>query len=349
MMKANISKTLAIATLLAGGASAAYATEGWYGRVDAGYSFEGSIDYEGIEAEMENDWVESLGLGYAFQNGLRLEGEVAHRYNETAVDLGIFGTGDGDAHAWSAMGNVYYDFNHGGAVQPYVGLGVGAARLNVNQFFFLALVDDQETSFAYQGMAGLAFAVTDQLTLDVGYRYFATEGAELDGISIGGPFTVDADYEHQSVMLGLRWQFAGAAPPPPPPPPVEAPPPPPPPAPPPVACPTADFVVYFEWDRSNLNQAALETIDTAVARARACNLSGVTVVGHTDTSGAAQYNLGLSERRAGVVADALTARGIPATAIARSARGETELARATRDGVREPLNRRAAVTITFQP
>jgi outer membrane protein OmpA-like peptidoglycan-associated protein len=106
--------------------------------------------------------------------------------------------------------------------------------------------------------------------------------------------------------------------------------------------------VYFEWDRSNLNQAALETIDAAVNRARQCNVAGVVVVGHTDTSGSAAYNQRLSERRASVVRDALVARGMAAGSIETGARGENELARATRDGVREPLNRRTAVTIRFR-
>ena len=85
-----------------------------------------------------------------------------------------------------------------------------------------------------------------------------------------------------------------------------------------------------------------------MARARECNVSGVVVVGHTDTSGSAQYNIGLSERRASVVRDALVARGINAGSIRTEARGETDLAQPTRDGVREPLNRRTAVTISFQ-
>ena len=120
------------------------------------------------------------------------------------------------------------------------------------------------------------------------------------------------------------------------------------PPPPPPACPTSDFVVYFEWDRSNLNEAAIAIIDEAVAHARQCNLSAVVVVGHTDTSGSAQYNMGLSERRASVVRDALVERGIGAGSIQTQAHGEADLARPTRDGVREPLNRRTAVTISFQ-
>jgi outer membrane protein OmpA-like peptidoglycan-associated protein len=107
-------------------------------------------------------------------------------------------------------------------------------------------------------------------------------------------------------------------------------------------------VVYFEWDRSNLNADALATIDSAVARARQCNISGVVVVGNTDTSGSPTYNNALSERRASVVRDALVSRGIAAGAVRTEARGEANLARATRDGVREPLNRRSNVTITFR-
>ena len=107
-------------------------------------------------------------------------------------------------------------------------------------------------------------------------------------------------------------------------------------------------MVHFEWDRSNLNQAALDTIEAAVDRARQCNVSGIVVVGHTDTSGSTQYNAGLSERLASVDRDALVAGGVAAGSIRTEARGETDLARATRDGVREPLNRRTAVTIGFR-
>jgi outer membrane protein OmpA-like peptidoglycan-associated protein len=117
----------------------------------------------------------------------------------------------------------------------------------------------------------------------------------------------------------------------------------------PVACPTTEFKVYFEWDRANLNQAALDTIDQAVRQAAACNVSGILVIGHTDTSGSPKYNIGLSQRRAAVVRDALVARGMSGAMMTTDAKGETELDRATRDGAKEPLNRRTVVTISFRP
>ena len=346
-------------------ASPAFATEGWYGKIDAGYGFDGSLDTDAIttapafggDLNLDNDWMEDVGIGYGFSNGFRLEGEVAHRYN--SIEPGASVQPGGNTQVYTAMLNGIIDLNQGGTVQPYFGVGIGAARVDANaadgppnpavtRFF-----DDSDTALAYQGLLGIGFKASEQLTFDIGYRYLFVPNLEFAGRNGATARTYEADYTHQAATVGLRWQFA--APPPPvveaPPPVVEAPPPPPvvAPAPAPVACPTTEFKVYFEWDRANLNQAALDTIDAAVNQAKACNVSGVNVIGHTDTSGKPAYNIGLSQRRASIVRDALVARGLDGGAIVTDGKGETELDRATRDGVREPLNRRTVVTISFRP
>ena len=71
------------------------------------------------------------------------------------------------------------------------------------------------------------------------------------------------------------------------------------------------------------------------------------VVGHTDTSGSVAYNLRLSERRAKATADGLAALGVPASSMDVSWTGKADLAVATPDGVKEPLNRRATVGVKF--
>ena len=341
---------LALTALMAGIATSAHAQGSWYVRGDLGYSVGGQLDtsfevndeeeletrpqsaHSGGKAgpqaltisqsfDFEDDWMFDAAVGHGYDNGFRAEVELARRDNDisnTTVD----------AQATSLMINGYYDFNRGGRFQPYVGLGVGYAKVDIN--------NDDDSNFAWQAMAGVGVPVNQNLTLDLGYRFMSVDDLDFSGLN--------ADYEHQAVTLGVRYQF-GAPPPPPLPP--QPPTPPTPPTPPPPVCPTSEFTVYFEWDRADLNQAALEVIDQAIARAAQCNTSAVAVVGHTDTSGSTRYNAGLSERRAGVVRDALVARGIAATAITAQGRGETELARQTRDGVREPLNRRTAVTITF--
>ncbi|MGE3250858.1 MAG: OmpA family protein [Hyphomonadaceae bacterium] len=342
-MRKLLGASVAVIALMMSAASA-HAGDGWYGRFDVGYSVDGELDLDEFgSADLDNDVMVSGAVGARAWHGVRLEAEVAWRQND------IEDAGDADVQVVSLLANAIYDFNQGGRFQPYVGAGVGVGRLEIDE------IDTEETGFAYQLMAGVGVPLGEQLTLDIGYRYFSMPDvefsyyyyaparlAEYDEGEYG--YEVEGDYTHQAVTVGLRWQFAAPPPPPePPPPPPEEPPPPP-----PVVCPAEDFVVYFEWDRSNLNQDAIATIDAAVARAQACNLSAVVVIGHTDTSGSHAYNEGLSQRRATVVADALVERGIPAEAISTQARGETDLATDTGDGVREPLNRRTAVTISFQ-
>ena len=113
-MKSRITKTVALAALMAGASGVANATEGWYGRADVGYSTSGSFDIDGAEFDLENDWSQHLGLGYAFQNGFRADGEISHRYNDFGEDV----LADGNAHVWAAMLNGYFDFNREGGVEP---------------------------------------------------------------------------------------------------------------------------------------------------------------------------------------------------------------------------------------
>lgn len=105
--------------------------------------------------------------------------------------------------------------------------------------------------------------------------------------------------------------------------------------------------MYFGWDEDNLTSQARGVLQQAVAEARECGLSSVVLEGHTDSSGAASYNVGLSQRRAAAVQAALVQLGVPGSAISTEAFGESALAVETPDGVREPLNRRTEIMIDF--
>jgi outer membrane protein OmpA-like peptidoglycan-associated protein len=118
---------------------------------------------------------------------------------------------------------------------------------------------------------------------------------------------------------------------------------------PPPAVPAArEFVVYFDWDRSDLTAEASSVVTQAANYAKSGRPTRILVVGHADTSGSAAYNVGLSNRRSRTVADALVAQGVNGGVISLDGKGETALARATADGVREPLNRRATIGINFR-
>ncbi|PCJ68438.1 MAG: hypothetical protein COA62_14825 [Rhodobiaceae bacterium] len=100
------------------------------------------------------------------------------------------------------------------------------------------------------------------------------------------------------------------------------------------------WTIYFGFNKSNLTAAAQSVVDEI---ANTVGSRSVSVIGHTDTSGSSAYNSGLGQRRANSVSSALQARGAGVSSSATS--GESSLAVSTGDGVREPLNRRAVVSV----
>ncbi|HSA79486.1 MAG TPA: OmpA family protein [Geminicoccaceae bacterium] len=109
----------------------------------------------------------------------------------------------------------------------------------------------------------------------------------------------------------------------------------------------ASGVIYFELDRANLSPEGAASLAAVIEDIKGRRLGGITVAGHTDSSGAAEYNLQLSQRRANTVATELIKAGVPAQLISAQGRGQTDLAVPTADGVEHAANRR--VVIDFAP
>ncbi len=130
-----------------------------------------------------------------------------------------------------------------------------------------------------------------------------------------------------------------------PPPPAYTPPPAPAPVPAPAPAPAPDFTVYFDFDSWTLKAEQLKVLDSVIASARTGGQTNINIVGHTDTSGEADYNQALSVRRANVVVEALVQMGARRAALHPSGVGETDPAVQTGDGVREERNRRTVITL----
>ena len=106
----------------------------------------------------------------------------------------------------------------------------------------------------------------------------------------------------------------------------------------------AMYLVFFDFDKSDINQGALNVVETVVSEIQNRNIQTVTIVGHTDTSGSDAYNKRLSKRRAEAVKSQLVSLGVPAANIKTESRGESDLLVQTQDGIREPANRRSVIT-----
>jgi OOP family OmpA-OmpF porin len=105
------------------------------------------------------------------------------------------------------------------------------------------------------------------------------------------------------------------------------------------------FTVYFGFDQATVPQGETGKVREAAMLAEEMEDVQFSVTGHADRAGPADYNQELSLRRARNVRDALSANGVSGDAVSIAARGESEPAVPTGDGVREPENRRVVITV----
>lgn len=338
----------------------------WYVGVDGGAMIVEDMDLDiGVvdnAAQLDTDKGYDFGglVGYDF-GGFRLEAEVSYREADVEQFSGQIPSGagtvltpagtydvGGDANALSFMVNGLLDFGDDDGIQGFVGGGVGVARVDVQTVYAApAYLDDSDTGFAWQALAGVRAPLSDSWDVGLKYRFFNAKDVDLvDRLGRN----VSTRFRSHSIMGSLIYNFGGApepvevAPPPPPPPYVAPPPPPPPPPPPAPVCNTGPYIVFFDWDKSNLRPDAASVLDNAVAQYATCGNARVMLAGHADKSGSASYNVGLSQRRNATVRSYLESKGVAGGAISTEAFGETAPLVQTADGEREPQNRRVEVT-----
>ena len=103
-------------------------------------------------------------------------------------------------------------------------------------------------------------------------------------------------------------------------------------------------IIYYNFNKGQSAETQ-EKIQRILDTGQYCAVGNINVVGHTDSSGAASYNLGLSKRRASDVRKELIRQGVSGALITSEGKGETQLFIDTGDGVKESLNRRTEVLI----
>jgi opacity protein-like surface antigen len=190
------------------------------------------------------------GVGYQFNNWFRMDvtGQYRGKSNFKGTDLitfpvgGVVGSGVDNYSAskseWLVMANAYVDLGTWWCVTPFIGAGVGASRVSISGFrdngltdaaFFPGVglqrgafassayaADTSKWNFAWALHTGLAYQVSPNMTMELGYSY-VNLGKGITGDIVGydgsnGSFnpTTFKDITSHDLKLGVRWNLDAA-------------------------------------------------------------------------------------------------------------------------------------------
>jgi len=232
---------------------------GWYLRGDVGVSRQQFESFDFTQTNQAFVWPASwridqkdikdsalmgVGVGYQFNAWMRADVTAEYRMSTKVKAVGsypefcpggrCFDVYDADHQASVFMANAYLDLGTWWCLTPFVGVGVGAVRHNVaaisdiglisdgTSAFGLADKDNVNWAFAWAVHAGLSYNVSNNLKLEIAYRYLNMGGAESAVVNCnsagcantGGPaaFYTLTDMDSHDFKVGMRWMLNEPAP-----------------------------------------------------------------------------------------------------------------------------------------
>jgi len=220
-----------------------------YLRGDVGYSYSGDPDstsdsplygtVENTGVDMDGAFMGEIGIGCGSgSRGFRADFTLGYRgdrdvdgHKSDVPGFHFPATFETQVSTLTAMANLYYDFGMIRNFVPYVGVGFGVARHDLDDVSFTGvgagvgapfnnLRGSDETNFAWSLMAGAAYQISERAVLDFGYRYIdmgdvSTARGDICSTSCGtgsrDKLSVDDITAHE-FKIGLRYHFGHSAP-----------------------------------------------------------------------------------------------------------------------------------------
>ncbi len=118
----------------------------------------------------------------------------------------VVADGQGDIEQVFGFANAYYDFNRSGRISPYLGAGIGIARVEVDYSpSGVGIISESEVAFAYQVKAGATWRLSDRLGVFTEYAFRGTPDVEFD-VDL---FPADLEVENRQHLIsgGVRFNF----------------------------------------------------------------------------------------------------------------------------------------------
>ena len=197
---------------------------GWYVGVFGGYAFspDASLQYSDYNYNYYYDYKYDVNVQEAWVFGVKFgitppvlkyfsfEFEFSHLnpdIDRTALPRG--GTVEGDVTFNNFMFNAIAKYPQG-KIHPYIGAGLGFSSfdLSLSTTSPARSLSNDDTVFAWQILFGVELDLTNNLSMDIGYRYFAAEANEDDHHDYYYEYYgTQIDYQTSMVTVGLKYRF----------------------------------------------------------------------------------------------------------------------------------------------
>jgi opacity protein-like surface antigen len=219
---------------------------GWYLRGDIGFSnqrvdrLNNALDAGNTTSIQNNSFntagIFGLGVGYKVNNWFRADVTGEYRGNSQFLGKDSItypgGVATDTYHAskseWVVLANAYVDLGTWWCMTPFIGAGVGGARVSINNFTDQSIANNgggalpglafgdnvSKWNLAWALHAGVAYKVTPNFTVELAYRYLdmgdglTGDLRTFDGTNnINNPTTFKNITSHD-LKLGLRWDLS---------------------------------------------------------------------------------------------------------------------------------------------
>lgn len=172
-------------------------SSGWYVRGD----FTASLPAAFRDGRMANAYGGGFGVGFKYK-WARFDTVVDLRSSAVVTDFAPAAVGRFGVSSQTVLANAYLDLGPLGPLSPYIGAGVGVARVQ-SAVGTAGFTGATRWNVAFAAMAGVTIDLTPQMKLDVGYRYIQMGSARIDDLA--GSYRVPAT-SHE-IRIGLRYMF----------------------------------------------------------------------------------------------------------------------------------------------
>jgi opacity protein-like surface antigen len=207
---------------------------GWYLRGDVSYLLEKSFENEDFAftpasfSNNEDPIFASIGFGYHFNDYLRADlnlgylpgNKIGVGYDDSATAAeATVASASLKNYAFSGMLNGYVDLGTYVGITPYLGAGIGVVqskrKLSASYFTdnddpaddFVLQDNKTKYSLAYTLNAGLAYRVSKNVSVDLGYQYFSAPDAEYATAEDLDSYPIRKGISNHQVKIGLRYDL----------------------------------------------------------------------------------------------------------------------------------------------